>query len=297
MTITITTSNQKVTSPKTQRVRRMRWIRFIFKYPGALFPSFAAKVALKLFMTPGRKPVSLPYIFEKAHVLSIPYQNGKVRTYMWGYTGSIVLLVHGWESGPHAYEHFIEPLVNAGYRVVAMEGPAHGDSLQRQTNMIDFGNALHAVMTRLERSGGVSAMIGHSFGGATLVQMLTRFPIPSTLEKIILIASPARIDHVFARYFDMIQLSKSAQRHFRVLLKFIFHLEMEKMQLKYWLEGIPHLKALLIHDRQDKVIPFIESETLVAHWPLATLMETADQGHYRIMKSSNVIERIKEFLS
>ena len=295
--ITTTQSKSAVVPKKAKRPILWQLVPFLFRHLGRLFPALAAKLAMKIFMTPKRRAAELPYIFEKAHVLSVPYKDGKVWAYMWGFTGDIVVLVHGWESGPQAYGKFIVPLVGAGYRVVAIEGPAHGWSLQRQTNMIDFGNAINAVLTRLEKSSRVKAMVGHSFGGSTLAQMFTRFPTPPTLEKIVMIASPSRIDQIFKNFFNLIQLPEVAQRHFSALLKHIFDLEIESMQVTNWTASIPHIKGLLIHDRQDTIIPFEESENLVTHWPLATLTETEGLGHYRIMKSEYVADNIVRFLS
>ena len=296
MTTSTTQLKPTVAKKKVKQPILLQLVPILFRYPGRLFPALAAKLAMKMFMTPKRRPAVLPYIFEKAHVLRTPYENGKTWAYMWGFTGDIVVLVHGWESGPHAYEKFIDPLVSAGYRVVAIEGPAHGASVQRQTNMIDFGNAIGAVLNRLKKSGRIVAMVGHSFGGATLVQMLTRFPSPPALEKIIMIGSPSKIDEIFKNFFRLIQLPEAAKKHFEDLLKRIFQLEIESMQVTNWVTAIPHMQGLLIHDRGDKVIPFEESESLMAQWPMATLMETEGLGHYKIMKSKQVVDSVVSFL-
>lgn len=294
---TITTTQTKaVASKKAKRPFLLQLVPILFNSLGRIFPVLAANLAMRLFMTPKRRPIELPFIFEKAFVLSVPYKDGKVWAYMWGFTGDIVVLVHGWEGGPQAYEKFIDPLVSAGYRVVAIEGPAHGLSLQRQTNMIDFGNAINAVLTRLKKSGRIKAIVGHSFGGSTLTQMFTRFPSPSALEKLVIIGSPSRIDQIFKNYFSMISLPEEARRHFEGLLMQRYQLEIEDMQVTNWIHSIPHVKGLLIHDRDDKVVPFEESRSLVSHWPLATLRETKGLGHYRIMKSEHVVETIVHFL-
>lgn len=295
-TSTTTQSRSTVVTKKKQRPLLWQLVPFLFRHLGRLFPALAAKLALKMFMTPKRRPVQLPYIFEKAHVLCVPYKDGKVWAYMWGFTGNIVMLIHGWESGPQAYERFIAPLVSSGHRVVAIEGPAHGASVKRQTNMIDFGNALNAVMTRLEKSGPVTSLVGHSFGGATQIQMFTRFSTPEALEKVVMIASPSRIDQIFKNFFVMVQLPKVAQKQFEDLLRQIFQLEIENMQVTNWIASIPHIQSLLIHDRQDKIIPFEESENLVTYWPMAKLIETEGLGHNRIMKSEHVVESVVNFL-
>lgn len=275
----------------------LRIIRLFFKYIGPLFPTLAAQCALKMFMTPKKhKNAVLPEIFENAFILGIPYSSGKIRAYMFGYTGPIIVLVHGWESGCHAFEAIIPALASTGYRVIVMEGPAHGSSKQKRTHMIDFGNALQALIERMEKSGGVTAVIGHSFGGSTLTNVFARFSPPKTLDKMILIAIPARIDHVFERYFAMLKLPSVVCACFKDDIKNLLNLELDALQVKNWVSHFTHIKALLIHDKQDKVIPFREAEMLITHWPSATLLETENLGHNRILKSELLVERIIQFI-
>ena len=71
-----------------------------------------------------------------------------------------VLLLHGWDGRAAQMISFVEPLVDAGYAVLAVDAPAHGASAGRQTNMLEWSLALRAIARRLairSRFCGVSA--------------------------------------------------------------------------------------------------------------------------------------------
>jgi hypothetical protein len=52
----------------------------------------------------------------------------------------------------------------------------------------------------------------------------------------------------------------------------------------------------VIHDRQDRVIPFEESQKLVRVWSGARLLQTEGLGHRRILGDSRVVAETCRFL-
>src|SRR5690606_24011535 len=153
-----TDSDKKQLKKKKKSAISFIFLRYFFQSAGRLFPRYAFNLAWKLFTTPKKtKTKKQPTIFKKAMVLGISYKGKRLKTYLWCYSGEIVLLVHGWASGSWAFESKIEALLNAGYRVVAIDGPTHGESPYRRTNLIDFGNALRTVIEHFEKSGGIYA--------------------------------------------------------------------------------------------------------------------------------------------
>lgn len=272
-------------------------LRWSFRLLGPLFPKLAAQKAMNLFMTPKRrKGSSFSGIFNKAYVMGTPYKGTRITSYMWGESGKIVLLVHGWESSSRIYESFVVPLLTAGYRVVAIDGPAHGDSKLKQTNLFDFGDALHAVLKRFEAIGEVYALVGHSFGGSSLVNMLYRKGKPGSLQKIAIIASPSRLDRVFYYFFRYMHLPKTVIHNFKTLLHQKFGVSMEALNVANWASELGMDNILVIHDVHDKVIRCEEAEVLVASGGNFTPLFTEGLGHNRIMKDPDVIKNVVAYL-
>lgn len=296
-TISTPPSQNLVKKPKVKSSFSLELTRFLFRTLGNIFPDAAFRIAWNKFTTPKRKRhIIWPDIFEKAQMLGIAHKDDRIRTYLWGYTGNIVLLVHGWASGSWAFQNHVPELVAAGYRVVAIDGPAHGESKQQRTNLVEFGDALKSVINFFDKSGGISFLVGHSFGGSTIAQMFTQYRFPQSLRGIILIAISARVDMIFKRYFDFLQLPEKVRQRFEENLENLFGLNLENLRLDNWKEAINITNILVIHDKQDKVIPFTEIEPLTDQWPQANFLFTDNLGHNRILKDKEVMGSIVSFI-
>ena len=55
--------------------------------------------------------------------------------------------------------------------------------------------------------------------------------------------------------------------------------------------------ALIVHDRDDREVPFHDAERLTARWPGAHFYPTEGLGHRRILKDDDVIRRAVEFVA
>jgi pimeloyl-ACP methyl ester carboxylesterase len=74
--------------------------------------------------------------------------------------------MHGWGGRGSQFGALVEPLVEAGHRVVMFDAPAHGESDPgpagpRRTNGVEFAKALDAVFCRF---GPAEAVVAHSMG-------------------------------------------------------------------------------------------------------------------------------------
>ena len=101
-------------------------IRLFFAVLGRLSPALAGRLAAKLFARPRRhaRPARERELIARGTRVVLP--DGLHAT-AWG-AGPTVLLVHGWEGRGAQLGALVDPLVAAGYRAVALDGPAHGDS-------------------------------------------------------------------------------------------------------------------------------------------------------------------------
>jgi pimeloyl-ACP methyl ester carboxylesterase len=57
------------------------------------------------------------------------------------------------------------------------------------------------------------------------------------------------------------------------------------------------LPALIIHDRDDRDIPWQDGELLANAWPRAQFVSTSGLGHRRILRDPEVIDRVVRFVS
>ena len=111
-------------------------------------------------------------------------------------------------------------------------------------------------------------LIGHSLGGTFWLKYLSENNFPVTIKKLILV-SPAFSDTGMEKLDD-----------------FNFDIDRENIENQV-------SKLLLIHSRDDKVVPFKHSEQIKKSLPYAELMEFEDRGHFLQEQFPEIIEKIK----
>ncbi|RXZ40657.1 alpha/beta fold hydrolase, partial [Agromyces binzhouensis] len=127
-------------------------------------PEASAAAALPLFMrVGGRLPVrpSDRSVHAAATHSTIRVRGRDLATYEWGTGPDTILLVHGWCGRASQFAPIVRELRAEGFRLLAFEAPANGESAGRRTDIRDWLAAIHALQAR---EGRFHTIIGHSFG-------------------------------------------------------------------------------------------------------------------------------------
>ncbi|MDQ2772199.1 MAG: alpha/beta fold hydrolase [Bacteroidota bacterium] len=271
----------------------LRWqLRLLW----ALAPALGFRRAWKIFTTPRMLPQKAweaPALAE-ARRRTVAGPTGAVAVYEWGTEAApAVVLVHGWEHRASFWRAWVAPLRAAGYRVVALDGPAHGSSEGRRVTLTDFGGAVQAVVDTV---GEVRAIVAHSFGAASVAGMPVRLPGGAALPRLVLISPPEGPRVVARRFADFLQLPAD------LVTRFARHIEQEtgrpadSFAVAAAGPGTGAAQVLVLHDEQDDVIPFIEGRNIAADWPGARLHATRGLGHNRILRDAEVVRLAVEFI-
>ena len=102
--------------------------------------------------------------------------------------GPTVLLVHGLGTSMVTWQRNVDPLVAAGYRVLALDLPGHGDSDKPRNLSYDPVAGAELLLQFLQSQGVQQAsVVGSSAGG--LVVSLFALANPERVEKMVLVAS------------------------------------------------------------------------------------------------------------
>jgi pimeloyl-ACP methyl ester carboxylesterase len=203
--------------------------------------------------------------------------------------GPIVLLVHGWEGRGMQLGHFVAPFVGAGYRVIALDLPAHGESPGARTDLIECTEALRKIGRDV---GPVAAVVAHSFGGALTTLALER---GFDARSVVLIGAPSSIDDIIRRFGELVGLRGAGMRAFRAALERQTGVRLADVEIFERVSRL-HAPALIVHDRGDREVPFHDAERLQARWPSSTLLATTGLGHRRILKDDAVIRQVVAFV-
>ncbi|MBX2870731.1 MAG: alpha/beta hydrolase [Saprospiraceae bacterium] len=270
-------------------------IRFGFQTIGRLFPKAAGKLTYTLFTTPrkrARHRVSDPTL-EKARIFEFLYAKQVLKGYSWGKGEKTILLVHGWESRGTAMRSFVAPFLAAGYRVVAFDGPAHGNSEGRRTNLPEFAKAIRAFIHHV---GPVEAAICHSFGGVAMMYALSQLEIDTRVRRVVTISSPNDVSLMLKQATDFMRVPKPAQKHFRTIIEYKMLMPVAKASLGKWGNSIMTEDILIVHDEEDRVVPVSEALAIFESLDQANVLISKGYGHYQLTKNPDVIRRITQFI-
>ncbi|MFZ6638375.1 alpha/beta fold hydrolase [Undibacterium sp. TC4M20W] len=216
----------------------------------------------------------------QARLVSIPYAGLELRAWTWG-QGPQVLLLHGWESRASHMAGFVVPLLRAGFSVTALDAPAHGASQGETTNVLDYGKAVVAVAKHL---GPLTATIAHSVGSAA---SLYAFAQGVQVKASVHLCGPASLTRVFQHAARAGGLDETARQQLEDMLASSIGVPLSAMDLSQLQQGMRH-PALILHDPEDKEMPYTESQALAAAWPQASLVPSAGTGHRRILRTPEI---------
>jgi len=252
-------------------------------------PQLATKLALRFFSHPRKKQRSDDEMAFLATGKQVTFKSQrKART--WG-KGPVIWVLHGWESRGSTFYKLIPLLIDKGFKVIAWDGPAHGDSPGKVSNVVDHPRALSIDMNENLFAEPV-AMIGHSFGGAAFAVFSKIHKMP---PKTIIISAPTRIIGVFNRFFKMIKLGEKSQSYFIAKSEAKTGYIVSEMSLIN--NDFSELSdTLIIHDKGDDVIPYDDFIALKNTWKSGQFICTENLGHRNTIKEVSILKKILNFI-
>lgn len=228
---------------------------------------------------------------------ALTFAGGTLAATGWGAADGrpVALLVHGWEGRGSQMGAFAAPLVAGGWRVVALDGPAHGGSAGANVHVEDFARALTQVGRELAAAGqAVRGVVGHSFGAGAAVAALGREGF--TPERLVLLAGPASVAAVLDRFAAQFGFGTETRGRFFAAAEEELGVPLHVLDSARF-GGENRVPVLVLHDPDDREVPFGDAETLVANWgAAATLVACPGRGHRRILRDVAVAARATHFL-
>ena len=256
-------------------------------------PPAAVHLAARLFSSPQRHRI---HPSEHEAVLGaepVELDRGRrvLRGHIWGSQHrATVLLVHGWSGRASQLSSFAAPLVAQGFRVVGFDLAAHGRSDGSRANIVTLAEDVLAIG---DRFGSFDAVIAHSFGGpVTTLAVLTGL----RSRRLAYVASPIDALEWLDRFSRWIGFDDAMQARLRDRLERYVGLGFEELDGHHI---APHMRVplLVVHDEQDREVPFSAGATLASAWPGAELIKTAGLGHQRILRDRAVVDAVVRFVS
>lgn len=277
----------------------VRLLRWFYAYLSPAVPGLAVQLLWQTF-SPPRRPLGPAHRAFLATAQPLPdllhftvpaEETIRLRGYQWGEGARTVLLVHGWGGNVLDFRALVPRLVASGFRVVALDLPAHGQSEGWQTNLLDFREALR---TLLQHTGWPYAVVAHSLGGLATALLLAE-PGPQAVSKFAFVASPIRGESAFETGFDQLRVAPSVRQQF--YQRFHYWLGYEPDYFVF--APRPALRArrvLALYDADDALVRHAEVRAYLAAHPDIESWHTTSVGHYRMFRDEAVQDRLLTFL-
>lgn len=261
-------------------------------------PGVAGRMAMRLFGRPYRRLYSEAdrRLFAQAR-RSFRFQSGQhtLQAYCWAPEGAsdeapAALLLHGWESHSGRWGFLIPELIRAGFRVYAMDAPAHGLSDGRWVHILIYAEAVRAL---IRQEGPMRVIIGHSFGGAAAVAAFADLPPSEHPYKMAIMGAFDRTTRVVDDFGRNLKLRRRViEGLYREIQQLTGH-PASRFSIAR-MAGALHTQGLVIHDRGDAIVPFEEGQAIAEAMRQADFMPTEGFGHG--LKNREIVRRIGDFV-
>lgn len=257
-------------------------------------PTLAGKIAFRIFCTPKRLPVrdkDRAFLATATHA-TMRMEGMALRTYVWESEqpdARSVLLLHGWESNAARWHKYVRAINKSGYRVLAFDAPASGNSEGNLLNVLLYSRALKKFVAE---QGAPYAVVGHSLGGAAAVMSMTLLGT-NRPQKMAVLASFAESTRVLRDFARILGANES------VLNALFRHIErrsglpVEDYSVRKKAGELTDVEGLVLHDRDDEVAPVSEGRAIADSWG-CRFVQTEGFGHR--MQDMAVLTEVLRFL-
>jgi len=266
-------------------------MQFTFSKLGPILPRYFGNRAYKLWFTTHRfqRPAIEDTAASNADRSSINIDGADVAVWCWG-EGQPVLFIHGWSGRGTQVAYFLEHLIASGYRVISFDGPAHGESDGNQTSMLEIADVVLALGAKY---GPFHSTITHSFGGMVLGYAST---LGFNTYSAVCICPPATIHSILDNFQRSLQIPDSVLAVMTKKLYASYGSDLEKRVSTVKNVRTLSIPALIIHDENDRDIPWKDGKAVADAWPDSQFLLTRGLGHRRILRNPDTVIAVTEFI-
>jgi len=252
----------------------------------------ATKYAVKLFSTPikFRMPRNEQFYVDQSETssLEVPAIGKTLNVYKYGQGPKKALLIHGWSGRGTQLAHFAKA-IEKEYTVYSFDGPSHGKSTGKTTNMREFIYSIEALDAAY---GPFDLGIGHSLGGMALINA-NAMGVP--FEKIVSIGAGDTITEIAQDFVAKIELKPLYGPRLKSHFDKKFKQDVDDFSSHKAAKNVK-IPALIVHDKQDIEVSVSCAETIRQNLEQGSLLITEGLGHTKILRNKELIAQVKTFI-
>jgi pimeloyl-ACP methyl ester carboxylesterase len=249
-------------------------------------PGLTLRLAEHWFFRPGKRHFPLDTASAE-RTFEIDVKGHVVRAAAWG-SGPDVIGAHGWAGGGEQFRTLRERLVRAGYRFWAFDMPGHAATKGRSAHVGLFADTISGLVRRI---GPTHAVIGHSLGATAAALAVSR---GMQTSGVVMIAPMPSVDFALEGFTRLVGLSAESRELLKI--RALARASLGEDEQSLFTLPRPPERVLLLHDRDDRMVPVQQSRVLAETWPRAELVESERRGHNRILKDADTASEVCRFL-
>ncbi|ARV05616.1 alpha/beta hydrolase [Polaribacter sp. SA4-10] len=213
----------------------------------------------------------------------------EIHVLSYGFSDKKVLLSHGWAGRSTQLFMIANKLLEKGFMVISFDAPAHGKSLGRTTNMIEYIETIKAINNEF---GPFEAAIGHSFGAMALLNASAEKEL---FKCLVTVGSGDKVSDIISNYIKNLGLkepiSKKMKAHFEKKLS-------RSLEDFTTSEAAKKVKTptLVIHDLIDGDVAVSCALNIRQSLQNGSLLITNGLGHTKILRDKDVTNKIINFI-
>ena len=229
---------------------------------------------------------------EKADKSKYKFKDFDIQLYTWKGGEKNVMLIHGWEGQAGNFSDLIEKLLASGFTVYSFDAPSHGFSSKGKTSLLEFMELVGILIKKFN----AKLLVSHSFGGvATTYALFENQDIE--IEKYVLITTPDKFIERIDDVSEMVGITNKVKNRLITRLENETNNDVRNLNVSEFVKSINVKKSLIIHDINDKVIPISRSKNVHQNWTKSEFMEIEGTGHFRILRTEKVINKVIDYLN
>ncbi len=256
-------------------------------------PYLATRFGIKLFSTPVKfkTPKRERSFLKKSEILrvDVPQVSKTIQVYKYGNGPRKALLVHGW-SGRGSQMHYIAENLGKDFTVYAFDGPAHGESTGKTTNMSEFISSIEVLSNEF---GPFEVLIGHSIGGMAVLNSVAR---GVEVKSLITIGAADTISEIASDFAKKVGLSAKYGPRLKKYFDKKLNQDVNNFSAHKAAKSI-NVPTLVIHDEDDMEVSVSCARNIRHYLSNGTLLITQNLGHTTILRNREVTREINKFLN
>lgn len=249
--------------------------------------------AAKLFTTPiGFKTPEREVAMEESSqkkTLKVSAINKEIHILSYGFSDKKILLSHGWAGRRTQLYTLANTLLEKGYMVISFDGPAHGKSTGKTTNLIEYIETVKAID---QAYGPFDAAIGHSFGSMAILNAEAQNKI---FKCLITVGSGDKLSEIINNFANNLGLHDVFGNKLQKHLEKKWQVQLDDSAASNAAKDVK-IPVLVVHDIIDGDVHVSSALNIRQNLEKGVLYITNGLGHSKILRDKTVTNKIVDFI-